>query len=338
MTAAARIVLRAALFGALFVVVGAGAAAAQQEPVAVIQHGGGDGVVDRAEAERWIRLQLDPVRAKRLRLTLPRPGTAAYREKRALAIAPLIEAEWALAEARAHGIVVTDAELERALTAMRRDGFLTDGDMARSGVTVDDLRGALRGPALTARLEERLVSEPPAVTDADVRRYVRDHPEVLWTDELRRVTVVTTFSRRRALAARSALDAGRGWGAVVRRYGQIDAGLGGGGVMTFEASGGGDERLHRAIFRARRSRIVGPRQTDYGWAVFEVRRITPPRRLAYRDVAPGLQRELTYWRGREALAAWRAGYRATWRARTVCLAELFSEHCGGELPPPAPPA
>lgn len=335
---AARICLRTALLGALFVVVGAGVADAQPEPVAVIEQGGGDGVVDRAEAERWVRLQLDPVRAKRQWRTLPRPGTPAYREQRVSAIAPLIEAEWALGEARDHGIVVTDAELEPELTAMRRDGFITDGEMARSGVTVDDLRGVIRGRALMARLEERLVPEPPAVSDADVRRYVRDHPEVLWTDELRTAAVVTTSSRRRALNARSALDAGRSWGAIVRRYGQIDAGLGGGGVMTFESSGGDDELLHREIFRARRGRIVGPRRADLGWAVFEVRRITPSRRLAYRDVAPGLQRELTYWRGQEAIAAWRTAYRATWRPRTACVPEFSGYACGGRLPLPAPPA
>ncbi|MBJ7519258.1 MAG: peptidyl-prolyl cis-trans isomerase [Solirubrobacteraceae bacterium] len=325
---------RAALFGALLVVVLVPAPVrAQSTAVAVIDQGGGDGVVDRAEADRWIRYTYDPVRAKRLGITLPGRNAG-------WAILSLIEAEWLMAEARDAGVTVTvtDAELDAHIGEMRRTRYLTAGDLERSGLTIDDLRGAVWAETLRAQVEQRLVSEPPAVTDADVRAYVREHPEVLRTDERRRVALVMTLTRRRAHAARTALQAGRSWQAVIERYGDVDTHLGGGGVLRFESSWGENEKLRRAMFRTRRGEIVGPVATDDGWAVFEVRSITPSRRLKYQDVAPGLKRELAYWRGQEALTAWRAAYRTKWRLRTSCLADFFSEACGATLPSSAPPA
>ena len=83
-----------------------------------------------------------------------------------------------------------------------------------------------------------------------------------------------TKTRAQAQQARSALERGATWKQVARRYSLDDTSKRDGGRLPAQAEGTLDKPLDRAVFRARKGRLVGPVKTQYGYYVFTVTRVT----------------------------------------------------------------
>jgi foldase protein PrsA len=149
------------------------------------------------------------------------------------------------------------------------------------------------------------------------------------TPERRDLRVVVTETRAQAQAARAALERGATWKQVARRYSIDVSSAHRGGRISWQAEGTLIEPLDRAVFRARKGRLVGPVRTAYGYYVVVVRRIAPARTTPTKEQRT-LARELAESEAQQALLdAFVKSFTATWKARTVCARAFdFVSDCG----------
>lgn len=361
---AARIVLRAALFGALFVVVGGSAwAQAPPEVIASIEE---QAPITRTDFDRWMAIAV--ARDETLTAVPDRPGyrtcaqqlrgtkqgrgkTVAqrratcvrlWRDLRDQVLGFLLAASWVKGEAAELGIVVTAREVDRAFAEQKRQAFPKEADyrefLRESGSTEFDIRFQMEVELLQGRLVQR-VTRDVRVTAEEIAAYYRSHREEFDVPAGRDTMNVLADTRARALQARRALAQGRSWASVAAKYGS--RGYSDTRLLVTRDDGDADEEdptFARAVFRAPLRVITGPVRGRMGWYVFEVRRVTRPSRLSLRQATPTIRSLLTSSRQQEALERFVTAYRTKWRSRTRCLAGFVVEDCGGELPSPAPPA
>jgi foldase protein PrsA len=212
----------------------------------------------------------------------------------ARALSFLIDAAWSEGEAQERGIGVTGEDAAQAVDKQPHDGL-----------TKNDLIYEARIALLAARIRDQ-IAQPAAqsVTQPQIDAYVQAHP--LLGDEQRRVRLLVARNRSQAKAAAKALRRGLTWERTADRYTRN----GGAGLLTYETP---DDRLERAIFRARRNRL-----TRYGRYVFKVTKITPAGPL------PLDQQRATAWEvlsseaQQRAIDAFKLEFRAKWRPRTIC--------------------
>lgn len=362
MTAAVRTIVRAALFGALFVVVGGSAWA--QSPPEVVASIDGQAPITRPDFDRWMGIAVTrhetltavPDRpayrtcAQRLRETKRGRGktlaqrraicAGLWRELRDQVLGFLLAATWVKGEAAELGIAVTPREVDRAFAEQKRQAFPKEADykkfLRESGSTEADIRFQMEIELLQQRLVQRIVRDIRVTAD-DVAAYYRAHPGDFTVPAGRDTVNVLTDTKAKALRARRALAQGRSWASVAAKYGSRGY-TGTRLLVTRDMDDEDDPRFARAVFRASLRTITGPVRGRLGWYVFEVRRVTRPSRVSLRQATPTIRSLLESRRQQEALDDFTTAYRAKWRGRTRCLPGYVVEDCGGELPPPAPPA
>jgi foldase protein PrsA len=155
------------------------------------------------------------------------------------------------------------------------------------------------------------------VTDAQVDAAVKARGP-MHTAETRDVRLVLTRRRAAARAARRALEAGESWSVVARRYSADVLSRRRGGLLRGLRRSWLEPRLARAVFRARRGRLVGPVRTSFGYYVFEVVRVHPSKLVPLARERKIIRRRLVARAEQTALNRFVGEWRARWRARTVC--------------------
>ncbi|WP_338018551.1 MULTISPECIES: nitrogen fixation protein NifZ [unclassified Halorhodospira] len=171
------------------------------------------------------------------------------------------------------------------------------------GEIIRVMRDARTGPAYQVRFPGRtlqvpehalapLAAEVPEVTDEDVERFYREHPERFQRDETRTVrhlliTINDEFpenTRQRAWARAEKLagklaDDPRGFAAAAERHSECPSALHG-GLVGRVARGQLHEELDAALFEMAAGEVRGPVETAMGLHVLLCETVHPP------DVAP----------------------------------------------------
>jgi PPIC-type peptidyl-prolyl cis-trans isomerase-like protein len=108
------------------------------------------------------------------------------------------------------------------------------------------------------------------------------------------------------------------WSAVARRYSEDDVSRRRGGLLRGLRRGTLEPRVDRAVFRARRGRLVGPVRTRFGYYVFEVVRVHPSQVVPPARERRIIRRRLVARAEKDAFVRFAREFTARWRARTVC--------------------
>jgi foldase protein PrsA len=307
-----RLIVASLLVGALLVLGAAPARAnAQTSPAAVtIADPAGPKQISIAELTHWLAV----ARAQDAKRSLR------FLQHQMLGV--LLSIAWIDGEAREQGVVVTDAEVAAELEREKRTSFSSTADyrrfLRRSKQTEADLLLRVRHDLQSARIRDRIAGPAgAAVTGADVDVYLQANgPEE--RPEQRDLRVVLTRTRAPAQRARRALDRGQSWSAVARRYSIDPTSRRNGGLLPRQAKGTLDEDLDRAVFRARRGRVVGPIKTQYGYFVVEVIRIRPPVVIPAEKHRAQVRAQLVSQAQQAALDAFTRDYVSKWKQRTAC--------------------
>ena len=113
----------------------------------------------------------------------------------------------------------------------------------------------------------------PPVSQQQVARFYREHPNRFRSPEVRYVRKISTASPALATTARRELERGKSWSAVIDRYTDVTTHI----PPTKQDVGatpyGEQPAMDRAIFAARRGTFVGPVVRGERWWVFELVRI-----------------------------------------------------------------
>ncbi len=270
----------------------------------------GDALITKSDFERARKLGSDPT---------DRSDDGA----KARAMDSLIKAEWMRQEAAARHLTVTDAEVQAAVEQGRKTGFLSQDNLKKAGVTLQELLPTIRDGQLEIKVTAQLTEPSRRVSAEDIAEYYRENRAKLIVDERRDVRLVVATTRARAGAARAALDAGQSWNVVARKYSVHEATRDNGGKTADVRKG--DERtgLRATIFRAKRGALVGPVKEARSWAVFVVEKIKPAFHATLEQSRDEIKQLLSSKRRQQALAAFEKKY----RAKTVCASGYRVPRC-----------
>jgi foldase protein PrsA len=246
-----------------------------------------------------------------------------FKEFKNKAMEALVGEEWIRQEAKAHGIELTDAEVERQFADfMKRAGASKKAEyrefLKESGQTREDVLLDIRNDQLEDALADKVMSRAKPVTHADVERYYAEHRDELRRPETRDVDVVLARSESRANAALRALRSGASWSSVADRYSIDDASKKNGGRLERVAPGEHDEALEEAAFEATRGSLEGPVESQFGWYVFRVARVYPPEGPSLDEAEREIRRTLRDERRQRVLDAFNERFGRKYEAITVC--------------------
>lgn len=214
------------------------------------------------------------------------------------------------AEARRRGLVVSDADVDRALAAHRP---------GRAGVAEADMRAELRRRLAAEALRAQVVSGVPAVTDGELRRAYLERPPL--SAERRRLLNIVVESRERAEEVLAQARAGADWGWLAVRYSRDDSTRDTGGELGEPSADELEGPYAAAAFAAGAGEFFGPVRTRAGWNVGQVvgvqAAVPVPFELVGEQFRAGLlaERRAAAWQGfvRQQVAAVAVEYAPRYR-------------------------
>jgi foldase protein PrsA len=307
--------IAAPLVAALIALTVAQVAEARQSPVVVtVSDPAGPVTVTEAQLEHWVGI------ARR-----SSGGAAVNTPKRQLqaqAMQLLISFAWIDGEARAQGVIVTEAEAEASFKEQKQQSFPDESDYRKflrsSGQSEKDILHRVRLDLLSNEIRDRVVAPATgSVTEAAIDAYIAKHGPMK-VPEHRELRVVLTKTRAQAQQARSALERGANWKEVARRYSLHRTSRRDGGRIGLQAKGTLVKRLDRAVFRARRGRVVGPVKTQHGYYVFTVGRVLPAREVPEKQHRKHVRLQLESEAQQQLLDTFVRTFTATWWTRRTC--------------------
>jgi hypothetical protein len=246
----------------------------------------------------------------------------------------LIRSKWIRREAGRRRLTLTPAEADRAIDE-RRSQFPTAKDFARyladSGMTAAQFDWRVRRDALARKLMLAVASPDLSVSPADVARFHRGHASEFDQPRTRELRTVITRSRPSAERARAALESGRRWSTVVRKY-SIDPSRRTGGRVPIDTRNV-LRGLRTAVFSADLGHLVGPLSVKGVWWVFEVERDRPARRLTLAEATPRIRTIIRSTREQLGLDRLTAYLTRRYRPHTICEPGHTAPECGPRRPP-----
>jgi foldase protein PrsA len=191
----------------------------------------------------------------------------------------LIQAEWVEQEAAEQGVEVSDAAVQKSFEDQKKQAFPTDKAynefIKTSGMSEEDILFRVKLNELQQKLTQKVTEDATKVTDEDIAEYYEKNKRRFAQPERRDLRVVLTKTEAKAEQARNALEDGQGWKQVVNEYSIDEASKAQAGLLPAVAKGQQDKALDDAVFQAKKGELDGPVETQFGWYVFEVTKITP---------------------------------------------------------------
>ena len=179
----------------------------------------------------------------------------------------------------------------------------TDEDVAKAyEFEKDQFKTPEYRHALVAEISPDALADPEAITDEELRAAFEERKADYQSPELRDVTVVTFPKDQKDKAEEFArrLAAGEDFETLLARLTDLtpeDTALG--DVTESDLAGDYNRRIAEAVFAAEKGAVVGPEASVFGWHVFRVNDITPPRARSFDQVKDELKRQLARERAEE---------------------------------------
>jgi parvulin-like peptidyl-prolyl isomerase len=257
-----------------------------------------------------------------LRLASSQTGGAPA-EARTRVMESLIRDEWIRQEAQARDLAVSEAEVQAALDKAQRSGFLSEAALERAGLSEQDILPTIRKGQLQRKVTAAVTADIEDVSAEDIAEYYRQNRSKMVVTERRDVRLVLTRGRRRAAAARSALERGRSWDGVAREYSIHAQSRDDGGKISDLRRGPVGTGVTAAVFRAPEGVLTGPVQVERSWAVFVVDRVKPAFQATLEQAQDEIRELLTSQRRQAALE----GFTREYRAKTTCAPDYRVRAC-----------
>jgi foldase protein PrsA len=241
-----------------------------------------------------------------------------------------------LIKANAHklGIKVTDAQVQKALVAAKKQQFSTvaefDAYLKSTGQTLADIIFLVR----VSQVYEKLVAKhPTTVTSAQVAAYYTSHQSQFGTPESLNLRIVLAKSQALGQAAKTALQHGASWKVVAKKYSTDPTTKNTGGVLTDVIKGQQDAALDQAAFSAPADKLLGPVKGQFGYYVLEVTKITPATLKTLAQSTASIKQTLTSQLSTAAATAVNNRAKKDWFKQTTCRSLYAMADCSGYKAP-----
>jgi foldase protein PrsA len=246
----------------------------------------------------------------------------------------LIKAYWYQADAHKLGINVTNAQVQKALTTAKKAQFSTDaqfqGFLKTSGQTLQDITFRIRVNQIFMKLSAKHSS---TVTPAAIAAYYASHQSLFGTPETRNMRIVLTKTAAQAATAKAALQHGKSWAAVAKKYSTDPTTKSKGGLLTGVTAGQQDSALSTAAFAAPVNKLLGPVKGQFGYYVLEVIKVVPATHKTLAQSSAQIKTTLTTQLQTASQTAVDNHAKKDWLKKTTCRAAYAMADCTGYKAP-----
>lgn len=243
----------------------------------------------------------------------------------------LVSAEWILQEAQERGIEVSDAEVKKQFEDQKDQSFPDDEAykefLEASGQTEQDLLFRVRLDAISNKVRQQILEGKSEVSNDDVRAYYEENKERFAQPERRDLAVVLTRNKSQAERARERLEDGQSFKEVAADLSIDEATKSQGGKLPGVAKGQQEEAFDNAIFSAKKGELSGPVETQFGWYVFEVTKVTPADQQTVEESAETIRNLLRAEREQKALDEFIEEFREKYKDETACADGFVIQDC-----------
>ncbi|HEX8854901.1 MAG TPA: peptidyl-prolyl cis-trans isomerase [Thermoleophilaceae bacterium] len=234
----------------------------------------------------------------------------------------LIQSQWLTQEAKAKNVKVTDAAVQKQFQDQKKQSFPDDKAyqkfLSSSGMTQQDLLFRVRLDMLTNQLRQKIIEGKGKVTDAQITGYYNKNKSRFSQPERRDLEVVLTKSKAKAAAAKKALQSGQSFKSVAKKYSIDQASKSQGGKLPGVVKGQQEAAFDKAIFSAKKGRLVGPVTTQFGYYVFKVDKVYPQSQQTLDQSKDTIRNLLRSQQEQKALADFVKDYQKKYKDKTNC--------------------
>ena len=267
------------------------------------------GVAARVNGEPVTQAQLQrmlaaPLERQQLLQELGVPDHPGSKELDRLALRKLIHRRLILQEAGRRSFVVTEQDLDKAVTSLRRrfqDLSGLGAWMKEQGLDDQSLFETIRTDMLAARVRAALVEEV-RVTDEEVQQYHQAHKEDLKTEEVwLQIIAVKEWATAEEIVA--ALRKGEDFGVLARQRSVGRRAAQGGDMGWVEAERLGPP-LREAVGTLKAGVARGPLQRGNEFLIVRLQERRPGKTKDLAAARPAIERRLLAAKQQEAVQAW----------------------------------
>jgi parvulin-like peptidyl-prolyl isomerase len=304
------------------------------------------GSVSQKDFDRAFALQVKGAKLKKA----PAASSKKYEEVKEATLTELIEGIWIRGQAEEMGITVTDKQVEEELAQIKKSSFPTPSAykkfLKESGFTQEDVNDRVELQTLVTAIQEKVNSEAPAPSEAEISAYYEEEKEAQFTEkESRDVRLIINKDKAKVEAAKKALEKDNSpasWKKVAPKYSSDPTSKAKGGLqegITEEFLKG---ELKEAIFGSATGELKGPVKFETNWILVEVAKLNPAKEKKLAEVKAQIEETLKSEKQQKYLGEFAKDFESRWNSRTFCASGYEISKCanysGSAHPSNAPPA
>jgi foldase protein PrsA len=253
-----------------------------------------------------------------------------------------LQAEWLRQTAEELRVRPPKSEVRAALDRQKYARFRTAAGYRKflrtARLTDREFQAIVQTQTLTQFLTGAIANRADEPSVQDVRDYYNSHREQFAEPERRDLRLVLARSKAHAERAKQALRGGASWETVAKRYSIDPDTRKRGGELRRHARSRTTEDLDAAAFNAPAGVLQGPLEAQFGWYVFEVRRIVAAHQRPFRRVENDITTDIFLKRREAEKRRFSRRWSVRYRRRTVCAEDYVIAECAnGPASNPAPP-
>jgi foldase protein PrsA len=244
----------------------------------------------------------------------------------------LIQSIWLQGEAQDRNIKVTDAQVEQRFKQVKKQNFPKAKDFDKflkdSGQTLADLKLQVKLDVISTKIKAQVTKGADKVSQARVTAFYAKHRTGQFTTPQRRdILLVLAATQAKAKAALAALKGGQSWKAVTKKYSTDPQTKTTGGLLADASQADQDKTFGAAAFAAPKGKLLGPVKSEFGYYVFKVKKITPKKTQALKDVQSQIRAQLIATQKNTAVKRFVDSWQVKWWKKTDCRKGFQIQGC-----------
>jgi foldase protein PrsA len=243
----------------------------------------------------------------------------------------LIQAAWVEQEAADQDVKVSDKEIKQSFEDQKKQAFPTDKAykdfLKTSGMTEEDILFRVKLDQLQQKLTEKITQSAKKVSEQDISEYYEKNKQRFAQPERRDLLVVLTKTEAKAKQAKAALEDGDSFKQVAKQYSIDEASKAQGGKLAAVTKGQQEKAFDDAIFSAKKGELVGPIETQFGWYIFEVDKVSAASQQSLEESKEAIRNLLRSQGQQKALDKWIKSFREEYKDKTECADDFRIAEC-----------
>jgi foldase protein PrsA len=245
-----------------------------------------------------------------------------YNKLRDETVTFLIQSQWLEGETKDKKLTVTDKSVQTQFKTIKQQQYpqasAFQSFLKSSGLTIPDILYRLKLSSLSNKLQQQIVKGKNNVTQAQIAQYYNSHKSQFAQPEKRDLLIVLTKTQANANKAKAALQHGQSWKSVVKKYSTDQQSKLTGGLLQGVVKGQEDKALDAAAFKAAKGKLLGPLKGQFGYYVFEVKKVTTGTTQSLKDATLAIRQQLISQGQQTAVNSYVKGFDKRWKDKTTC--------------------